>query len=260
MNPRFDLYVSRQSWVHELDPRTKMAFVGVSFVVLLLAKGLLLPLGYLVLVHLLLLRGAHVPWKRIGWLWRQLWVVSLLVLMLWPLSNPTGTPVLMQWWRIRITLPGMRQGAVAALRVNALAFAMFVLLVTTDQTSLVQGLVRLGLPFEWGLTLAIGLRYLPSLYGTYGSISDAQRARGWTPERAGVVRRLRTYVPTLVALVISALRLTDTLTLALAARGFRPGYPRTTRLRLRLRTMDWVCLAGLSLLLVGTIGWQLARR
>lgn len=259
MNPRFDLYVSHRSWVHELDPRTKLAFVAVSFVVLLLAHALVPLLAYLVLVHLVLW-GAGVPAKHIGWLWKQLWVVSLLILLLWPLSNSAGSPVLMEWWRIRITLPGVRQGLVAALRVNALAFAVFVLLVTTDQTRLVQGLVRLGLPFEWGLTLAIGLRYLPSLYGTYGTISDAQRARGWTPERAGVVRRLRAYGPTLVALVVSALRLTDTLTLALAARGFRPGYPRTTRLPLRLGRMDRACLAGLSLLLVGVIGWQLARR
>jgi energy-coupling factor transport system permease protein len=259
VSPRFDLYVSRESWLHHLDPRTKVAFVVVSFVLLLVADGLVTAAGYIVTVHLLLW-GARVPGERILWLWRQMWRISLLILVLWPLSNPGGSPVLLEWWRIRITVPGVRQGLGAALRLNALAFAMFVFLVTTDQTRLVQGLVQLGLPFEWGLTLAIGLRYVPLLYGTYGTISDAQRARGWTPERAGPVQRLRAYVPTLVALVISALRLTDTLTLALAARGFRPGYPRTTRRPLRLCRADWACLAGLSLLLVGVIGWQLAWR
>jgi energy-coupling factor transport system permease protein len=259
MSPRFDLYVSRQSWLHQLDPRTKVAFVGVSFLLLLLADGLVTSVAYVVLVHLLLW-GARIPRGRILWLWRQMWRVSLLILVLWPLSSPVGSPVLLDWWRIRITLPGVRQGLLAALRVNALAFVVFVLLLTTDQAQLVQGLVQLGLPFEWGLTLAIGLRYLPLLYGTYGTISDAQRARGWTPERAGPVRRLRAYVPTLVALVISALRLTDTLTLALAARGFRPGHSRTTRRPLRLRRTDWACLGGLALVSAGLIGWRLIWR
>jgi energy-coupling factor transport system permease protein len=259
MSVRFDLYASRQSRLHELDPRTKMAFVGVSFLLLLMADRLIPLLGYLVLVHGLLWR-ARIPWDRVGWLWRQMWPVSLLILVLWPLSNPVGSPVLLAWWRIRITLPGVRQGLLAALRVNALAFAVFVLLLTTSQTELVQGLVRLGLPFEWGMTLAIGMRYLPLLYGTYGTISDAQRARGWTPERAGVVRRLRAYVPTLVALVISALRLTDTLTLALAARGFRPGHPRTTRRPLRLDRIDRVCLAGLALVSLGAVGLRVGWR
>jgi energy-coupling factor transport system permease protein len=229
-----------------------MAFVAVSFALLLLSNQLLVVLGYLVIVHLLLWL-AGVPGSRIAWLWRQMWGVSLLILLLWPVSYPIGRPVLLEWWRISITLPGLQQGLMAALRVNALALAVFVLLVTTDQTHIVQGLVRLGLPFEWGLALAIGLRYLPLLHGTYGTITDAQRARGWTPERDGLIKRLRAHVPTLVALVIEALRLTDRLTLALASRGFRPGQPRTTRRCLRFRRVDWVCLGGLGLLLVSAI-------
>jgi energy-coupling factor transport system permease protein len=213
-------------------------------------------LGYLVGVHVLLWQ-ARIPGRRIGWLWRQMAPVSLLILLLWPLSSPGGKPVLVDWWWIQITLPGITQGLLAALRVNGLAFAVFTLLLTTDQSALVQGLVCLGLPFEWGLTLAIGLRTLPLLRGMYGGIVDAQRARGWTPEQAGLLRRLRAYGPTLVALVIGALRLTDTLTFTLAARGFRPGQPRTTRRPLRLRRIDWVCLAGWGVLAAGLLAFEI---
>lgn len=256
MSSRFDLYVTRESWLHKLDPRTKMAFVGVSFVLLLPTDRLALLVGYLIMVHLLLWR-ANIPGGRIRWLWKQMWPVSLLILLLWPLFYPVGEPVLLDWWRIRITVPSLIQGLVAALRVDALAFAVLVLLVATDQRSLVQGLVRLGVPFEWGLTLAIGLRYLPLLHGMYSTITDAQRARGWTPERSSPLRRLRAYVPTLVALIIAALRLSDALTLALTARGFRPGHPRTTRRPLRLRRIDRWCLAALGLALLAAIGLRL---
>ncbi|MFO7741894.1 MAG: energy-coupling factor transporter transmembrane component T [Anaerolineae bacterium] len=247
MRVRFELFVSRDSWLHALDPRTKMAFVGASFALLLPSNHLILVLGYLVAVHLFLWT-ARIPNERIAWLWRQTWPVSLLILLLWPLSNPVGSPVLLEWWRVRITLPGIRQGLLAALRLNALAFAVFVLLLTTDQTAMIQGLVRLGLPFEWGLVLAVGLRALPLLHGMHGTVVDAQRARGWTPQEEGLLRRLRAYGPTLVALVIGALRLTDSLTLALAARGFRPGHERTTRRPLRLRQVDRLCLIAFALL------------
>lgn len=256
MSTRFDLYVPRESWLHRLDPRTKMAFVAASFAILLPADHIILVLGYLVTVHLLLWSG-RIPARRITWLWRRMWPLTLLILLLWPLSHPVGAPVLIDWWRLRITLPGVVQGLLAALRVNGLAFAVFVLLLTTDQTALVQGLVRLGLPFEWGLTLALGLRYLPLLHGTYGTITDAQRARGWTPEREGPLRRLLAYRPTLIALVIAALRLTDRLTYALAARGFRPGHPRTIRRPLRLRRIDRICLAVLALLTAALLALQL---
>ncbi|MFW6135236.1 MAG: energy-coupling factor transporter transmembrane component T family protein [Chloroflexota bacterium] len=249
MRSQFELYTPRDSCLHALDPRTKMAFVGASFAVLLPTNHLIVVLAYLGTVHLLLWR-AGIPCRRIAWLWRQTWPVSLLILLLWPLSNPAGSPVLVAWWRLRITLPGIRQGLLAALRLNALAFAVFVLLLTTAQTAMVEGLVRLGLPFEWGLALTIGLRAFPLLHGMHGTIVDAQRARGWTPEKEGLLRRLRAHGPNLVALVIGALRLTDTLTLTLAARGFRPGRPRTTRRPLRLRRVDWVCLFAFALVAV----------
>jgi len=148
----------------------------------------------------------------------------------------------------------LMEGLSNALRVIDLAFAAFVLLVSTDQTCLVQGLVRLGLPYEWGLGLAIGLRYLPLLHGTYQTITDAQRARGWSPNRGSPLRRARAHLPALIALVIAALRLSDALTLALAARGFQPGQARTTRRSLHMTPTDWRALAALGFLLVAAAG------
>jgi energy-coupling factor transport system permease protein len=174
--------------------------------------------------------------------------------LLWPLFYPSGEPVLLDWRVIRITVPSLMEGLSNALRVIDLAFAALVLLVSTDQTRLVQGLVRLGLPYEWGLGLAIGLRYLPLLHGTYRTIKDAQRARGWSPNRGSPLRRARAHLPALVALVIAALRLSDALTLALAARGFQPGEARTTRRPLQLRAADWYTLATLGFLLAAGAG------
>lgn len=256
MSSRFDLYVARDSWLHYLDPRTKLAFVAVSFVLLFLSGHPLLLVGYLVAVHLLLW-VARIPLDRIRGLWSQMWRLTLLILVLWPLFHPLGEPVLWSFWRVRITLPSLLQGLAAALRVGGLAFAVFVLLMSTSQARLVQGLVRLGLPFEWGLTLAIALRYLPLLFNVYSTITDAQRARGWTADRGSLPTRIRAYVPTLVAMIIASLRLSDTLTFALAARGLRPGYPRTTYRSLRLGQADWWCLVGLGLILAVAVGFRL---
>ena len=46
---------------------------------------------------------------------------------------------------------------------GALAFTIFLWLFTTDQATLVRSLVAIGLPYPWGLTLAIALRYLPTM-------------------------------------------------------------------------------------------------
>jgi energy-coupling factor transport system permease protein len=179
-----------------------------------------------------------------------MWPITLLIVLLWPIFYPQGDEVLLQVWRVRITTQGILQGLSTALRVDALAFAFLVLLFSTDQARLVRGLVKLGVPYEWGLTLAIALRYLPTLYGMYTTVSEAQQARGWVVGEGSFVRRVRSYLPILVAVIVTALRLADSLSMALAARGFQSGTRRTCLKELELGLVDKVCLLLLALSLI----------
>jgi energy-coupling factor transport system permease protein len=110
--------------------------------------------------------------------------------------------------------------------------------------------MKLGLPYEWGLTLAIAMRYVPTLYGIYTAVSEAQQARGWVIGEGSFVRRIKSYLPILVAVIVTALRLADNLSLALAARGFQSGAKRTYLRELKLGLADKVCLLLLAASLI----------
>ena len=249
MSFAFDLYIDRPSWLHRLDPRTKLAFVVFSSALLLSFGHPLVSAAFLLAVHGILW-SSKVPGDRLRWAWQRMWPITLLILLLWPIFYSRGDSVLLQVWRIRITTEGLWQGLSIALRVDALAFAFLVLLFSTNQARLVRGLVKLGLPYEWGLTLAIALRYLPTLYGIYTTVSEAQQARGWIVGEGGFVRRVRSYLPILVAVIVTALRLADSLSLALAARGFQPGAKRTHLRELKLSLADKICLPLLAVSLI----------
>ena len=255
MSFAFDLYVDRPSWLHRLDPRTKLAFVVFSSVLLLSFSHPVVPAAFLLGIHAILWSG-KVPASRLRWAWQTMWPVTFLILLLWPIFYPQGNEVLWQVWRIRITTQGLWQGLGMALRVDALAFAFLALLCSTDQARLVRGLVKLGLPYEWGLTLAIALRYLPTLYGTYTTVSEAQQARGWVVGEGNLVQRIKSYLPILVAVIVTSLRLADNLSLALAARGFQSGAKRAHLRELELRPADKV---GLLLLAVSLIVFLIVR-
>ena len=249
MSFAFDLYVDRPSWLHRLDPRTKLAFVVSSSIVLLSFSHPIVSAAFLLGIHGMLWSG-QVPASRLRWAWQRMWPITVLILVLWPIFYPQGTEVLWQVWRIRITTQGLWQGLGTALRVDALAFAFLVLLFSTDQARLVRGLVKLGLPYEWGLTLAIALRYLPTLYGIYTAVSEAQQARGWVVGEGSFIRRIKSYLPILVAVIVTALRLADNLSMALAARGFQSGAGRTHLKELKLNPADKVGLILLAVLLI----------
>lgn len=245
MDMAFDLYLPRQSWLHSLDPRTKLSFVVLVTVLLLSLQHVVFLLACLIVWHGILL-SARVPPACLRWVWERMLPLTLLIFLLWPVFDPHGHRVLLHVWRIRITAESVLRGLATALRVDALAFAFFILLFSTDQAGLVRGLVKLGLPYTWGLTLAIALRYIPTFHGIYVSVMEAQQARGWVVGQGGFVTRLRSYLPVLVAVIIIALRMTDHLAMALAARGLGAGPRRTAYRDVHFGRKDGVCLAGLA--------------
>lgn len=253
----FDLYVAGQSWLHRLDPRVKLAAV-LGGTVLLLAWGnlvlLLLALGAL---HVLLW-GAGVPASRLRWAWNVLLPVTVMIPILWPLFGYAGGHVLWAWGPVRVGTLDILQGLAMAARVDALGFLYFAWLFTTDQTRLVRGFVRLGLPYPWGLTLTIALRYLPTFYGAYLAVRDAQQARGLVLGVGHPLRRLRAFLPILTAVVIQALRTMENLARALEARGFGAPYPRTCLRDIQMRPADWLALAALACGLGGLLAARFA--
>jgi energy-coupling factor transport system permease protein len=219
MSLAFDLYLPRPSGLHRLDPRVKLVLVLAGTGLLLTFQNLFVCLGW-VLLNQGLFFLAGVPRARVWGIWRLMLPVSGLVALTWPLVYQEGGSPWLQLGLINITPLAVAHGLALALRLNALAQLYFLLLFTTDQMTLVRGLVALGVPFDWGLTLAIALRYIPAFLGTFQMIAEAQQARGLELHRGSWVKRLRAYLPILVAMIITALRAMDNLSRALEARAF----------------------------------------
>lgn len=250
------LYVPGDSWLHRLDPRLKLLFAVLSVPVLMTMGSLSLFVVFLGLCHVALL-SARVPATRLAWAWRLMLPVTILIPVLWPLFAAEPGPLLVQVGPMSITWPTLWRGLAMAARVDAMAFACFVWLLTTDQTHLVLSCSGLGLPYEWGLMLAIALRYIPTLYALYGQVMDAQYARGLVIPRANPVRAARAYLPALVPVLINALRMSENLARSLEARAFgAPGRRRTARRTLRFTPTDALAL---GVIVAGSLGLLVAR-
>jgi len=116
----------------------------------------------------------------------------------------------------------------------------------------VRSLVKLGLPFEWGLVLALALRYIPTFQGTYTLIAQAQQARGLDISSGTGFKRVRAMMPIFVAMIISSLRASDQLAKALESRALgASGVRRTTLHDIHFRPVDYLLI---GLLLTLTLG------
>ena len=252
MTVTLDLYRPGRSWLHRLDPRVKLWGVTLGLILTFFLSSTVAQ-ALLLLAILALLRGNGIKWNALRWLWRQTRVLFLLILLLQPFFTPSGE-TLLHFGPLRLTLGGVKHALGLALRVLTMSFLTGGLLFTTEQRALILAFVHLGFPYSWGLTLSLTLRFLPAISTLFGSIREAQAARGWVAE-GNLFRRAREYLPVLVAVTIGTLRMGDQITLALAARGLGRASARTTWHDIRMRPADWRVLIGMSVgfLLVVTL-------
>jgi len=237
-----DFYTPGKTFLHRMDPRVKiLAVVLLSLLAFILSE--LLYLLVLFVFIFLLLYLARVSFGRAVFALKFLFRFMALVVVLWPLFDPSGTPVLFEWSIIKVTLPALERGAASALRVGCLATVWYILMFTTQQRALVRALVKMGLRFDFGLALAIALRFIPTFSYTIEAVKDAQRARGMELEKGSLLKRSRNYVAVLLPAIVSALRTADTLSLALQSRAYGARRDRTYMRELKMKRSDFVALS-----------------
>ncbi|MBM4295657.1 MAG: energy-coupling factor transporter transmembrane protein EcfT [Deltaproteobacteria bacterium] len=237
--------------VRRLDPRTKLALLLASFIMVLLPqRPELVGLGTLAaLVHLGLARAWGEAW-RVRWLLVTLLLFSLGVWS-WLAQGPTHL-----FWRV--SRESLAFGAATFLKLGAMTLAGLTLLATTPAEELFLGLVKLRLPYPVAFAFALALRWVPEVFATAQRVKEAQEARGLVWEEGGITERLRRHLPLLAPIFLLTLRRSQTMAWALEARGFQMSPRRTylREIRMTWRDAAALALAGVLLGIFIWIHWQ----
>jgi len=239
-------YVERDSPVHRLHPVTKLILLGGLCTIALVLRSPPPLLAFFVVILL-----ATIATGGLGNV-RRVLVFLLLAgtsaLLLWTLVGGGPTPLFL--WMSR---EGLRRGVVAALRIDSFILAGVLFLSTTRNEEIVQGLLRIGLPYPVCFAFSTALRLAPSFIGTGLAVREAQRARGLDPDAGSLAARLRANIPLLVPTFLTTIRMTNHLAMSLEARGFGLQKQRTSLLVTHFGGGDLFVLLLLAALLAGAI-------
>lgn len=130
------------------------------------------------------------------------------------------------------------------LRMIAVALPGIVVFATTDATDLADALIQNAkAPARFAIGALAAFRLVPLLEQEWRMISMARRARGVDAGRSPVAR-LRLFVSTAFALLVGAIRRGTRLAVAMDARGFDAGIPRTVARRQHFTWADGLLVAG----------------
>ncbi|ASJ11062.1 cobalt ABC transporter permease [Thermococcus sp. P6] len=222
-------YSERDSILHSLDPRTKIliSLVGMATIMLYNDPTFLIPAFFTVLILGKVLGKVSVT--EMLRLLKPLLPIVIITILLWPLVY---TP------RLR----GLLLGISFSMRLLTFALLTFLLLVTTSQRDLILGFVKLGMPYEFGLTVSISLRYIPTLYALAGNVMDAQKSRGWEVEKGNLLTRIRRMSAVLIPLLVASLKTAHELSIALESRAFGASGKRTFLHDIEMTKRDYAAI------------------
>lgn len=225
-------YYQTDSVIHRLDPRTKLVGTVCYIVSLFIVDNFI---GYLLagLFLFAVIRCSKVPFK---FMIRGMKAIAFLLIIA-VVFNLFLTPgeVIWSFWKLQITKEGIRLAAFMGIRLCFLIMGSSIMTLTTTPNHLTDGLEKLLSPLkvlkvpvhEIAMMMSIALRFIPILLEETDKIMKAQIARGADFESGNLIKKVKSLVPLLVPLFISAFRRANDLAMAMEARCYRGGDHRT---------------------------------
>ena len=249
-------YYPVDSWVHRLDPRTKILLTIAMIVAVFLVKsmvGYALILGFMYLVSKL----SNIPFKMLVKGVKPLRFILILTFILNLFFN-TGTTMLVEWGFVKISYEGLSTAIHYSLRLLFLVLGTSLMTLTTSPIALSDGIEMLLSPLkvikfpahELAMMMSIALRFIPTLMEEADKIMKAQMARGADFESGNLLARAKAMVPLLVPLFVSAFRRAGDLAMAMESRCYHGGENRTRLRVLKITKNDYLAAAGMAVLIV----------
>ena len=241
------LYLDKGTWIHRLDPRTKILGVLMIFSICLCFNHPFY-MGTITLGILLIAISA----KALSNFWRLRFILGLLIVfssVLWPFFAKGQTP-LWSWGALQLSKESLLYGIAMGLRLATFVAAGLVFLSTTRNEELTNGLIRMGVPYPIAFALSTALRLVPTFAGAGATIIQAQVSRGLDLESGSFFSRIGKFIPQAVPLFIYAIRHTNLLAMALESKGFSPESKRSFYYEPQMHKADYAVLFSLVGILV----------
>ncbi len=252
-------YFPGDTFIHRLDPRTKLLCTLVYIAALFLAKS------YISYGVMLLILGVaiSVTGIKLSTMFKGLKPLTFIIIFTAVLNlfyNKDGNE-LFSFWIFTVTDAGVLRAFFMVLRIMLLILGTFLLTYTTTPMALTDGMERLMNPLkklrvpvhELSMMMSIALRFIPTLIEEADRIMSAQKARGADFETGKLTDRAKALLPLLVPLFVSAFRRADELATAMEARCYHGGEGRTRMKTLKMAGRDFTAIGIFAVLLAGII-------
>ncbi|USZ73569.1 energy-coupling factor transporter transmembrane component T family protein [Natronosalvus halobius] len=249
------LYVDRETFLHRLNARSKLALITGVFVAAYVfgdPRWVFVPLAatFLALVAV----GGWPNFKRLSFIVVALFLIGFAV---WPAFTHGGGAPLLETPLGTLTEREVLFALGRSERIAAFIVGGLLFVTTTSNEEIVAGMRSLGLPYAFCFAVGTALRLFPTFLGSANTVRQAQAARGHEPGGRNPVTLLRSYIPLMIPVFMTAIRNVQTQAMALEARGFDTRGERSFYNKQPFTAADWATAGFGIALAVGAIALRL---
>lgn len=262
----FGRYVNENTFVHKLDPRTKIFLlilfsVGVFLQFSNIITNLLFSCAYLILIFVLMIItriNIFDLFKSLSVMWLMI-LFLMIIYIITPIQNPV-LPVAFNLFSKPIYWDAFANMGYILLRLMLLISLAMILTSSTRPMDMTYAFEWYMYPLkvihfpvhEIAMTLSIALRFIPTLLDETNRIMKAQESRGADFKHGSIFKRFGAIISLIIPLFVSAIERSEQLANAMEARGYDPKAKRTRYKVLRGKWCDVFALI-IGLLIFGGI-------
>lgn len=256
MSERLSFYVQRESFLHRLNPLTKLTLTFA-----LVAVGFIFPWYWTpVFIFFVIM----IPLSWFGKISREFLKTALRLILpavgflfvMQALFQPLGDHIVFKFYFLDATTESVAYAFRNAARIFAMVSAFTLFLLSTHPSELMSDLTRRGLPAQLSYVVIATLQIIPQMQAKANAIIAAQRSRGLDTE-SSFLKRAGALVPLVGPLVFGSLVEVEERAIAIEARGFTSKRPKTTLYEIPDSKFDTVIRWTLVALVVLSIGLNL---
>ncbi len=155
-------------------------------------------------------------------------IIALINLLINPL--PDVTPMVIQFWVVRISMQDINSSVILIARFAVLLLSISITTANFSISKFIHGLEDLFSPVskmkipiqDFIVSVEIAIRYIPILTITAERIAKAQASRGatWGTSKGSIFEKIRQVVPLILPLFIQSFQKAEKIALAMDSRGY----------------------------------------
>lgn len=239
-------YVKKHSFMHSLDPRTKIILNIVYILSIFFINDIKAYFFYLLMILML----CFLSKIKVYHLLKTLKNVGMFVIFtsIFNLFLIKDGDLVFKFFFINVYSEAIITSIFISLRVIFLILGSMILTLTTSPTELTDGFEYLMSPLkkikvpvgEISLMISIAIRFIPTLLDEADKIIKAQKSRGVDFESGNIINRIKNILPILIPLFINSFRRADELAIAMESRCYYSSENRFKFRVLRFKKNDFL--------------------